>query len=336
MKAKKDSDRGTTTMKRLWLCLLWALMPSLLLGLQSQRWQVLTIANSDLPGQKVEIRHNNQPIAALIYGEGQTKVYLHVYGDEGELLTNSGMTADGKLFGLYPHHRGIFIGWNQIRSELGVNDLWHMRRTQIRLQRLEEVRTTDEGAIIMATITWHSARKDENESDLLLTEKRRLVISRPDGKRTQIDATFTLVAERDLTLDGDCHHAGIHFRAANEVAERRKETSYLWEPQLPGDGGRVVSKELKWARLVFPIGKNWYACTILNAPTNPTEELSWRDYGRFGFFFRRTLKKGEALTVSYCFIIERLNEPERTPQARESASKSVQALYEAFAKQFRK
>ncbi|WP_456338035.1 DUF6807 family protein [Fervidibacter sacchari] len=319
-----------------WWQLLSACLMCFAFGAQMQKWEVADVANSDLPGRKVEVRYNNQPIAALIYGEGQTKVYLHVYGDERELLTNSGMTADGKPSGLYPHHRGIFIGWNQIRSELGVDDLWHMRGTQIRLQRLEEARTTDEGTIIVATITWHSARKDENGSDLLLTEKRRLVISRPDGKRTQIDATFTLVAGRDLTLDGDCHHAGIHFRASNEVAERRGETSYLWEPQLPGDGGRVVSKELKWARLVFPIGKNWYACTILNAPTNPTEELSWRDYGRFGFFFRRTLRKGETLTVSYRFIIERLNEPERTPEARESVRKSVQALYEAFAKQFGK
>jgi len=323
-------------MSGLRLCLLSVCLLSFVFETQVRKWQVVDGANPELPGRKVEVRYNGRPLAALIYGEGQAKVYLHVYGDDGELLTNSGMTADGKPFGLYPHHRGIFIGWNQIRSELGVDDLWHMKGTQIRLQRLDELRATDESAIIVATITWHSARKDENGSDLLLTEKRKLVVSRPDGKRTQIDATFTLVAERDLTLDGDCHHAGIHFRAANEVAERRKETSYIWEPQLPGDGGRVVSKELKWARLVFPIGKNWYACTILNAPTNPTEELSWRDYGRFGFFFRRTLKKGETLTVSYRFVIERLNGPEQTPEAKENARKIAQSLYDAFAKQFGK
>ncbi len=303
-------------------------------GSQNPKWTVLDVANPNLPGRRVEVRLDNRLIAALIYGEGQTKVYLHVYGDEGEPLTNSGLTSDGKPFGLYPHHRGIFIGWNRIRSQLGVDDLWHMTRTQIKLQRLDEIRATDEEVTITATITWHSAQKDEKGSDLLLTEKRKIVISRPKEKRTQIDMTFVLTAERDLTLDGDCHHAGIHFRAVNEVAERRQETSYIWEPQLPTDGGRVASKELKWARLVFPVGKNWYACTILNAPTNPTEELSWRDYGRFGFFFRRSLRKGETLTVSYRFVIERLSEPERTQENKEKARKLAQALYEDFVKQF--
>jgi len=302
-------------------------------GLQNPKWSVVDAANPDLPGRRIEIRLDSRLIAALIYGEGQAKVYLHVYGDEGEPLTNSGLTSDGKPFGLYPHHRGIFIGWNRIRSALGVDDLWHMTGTQIKLQRLEEVRTSNEGATIVATITWHSAKKDEKGSDLLLTEKRKIVVSRPRDKWTQIDAIFTLTAERDLTLDGDCHHAGIHFRAANEVAERRQETSYLWEPQLPTDGGRVVSKELKWARLVFPIGKSWYACTILNAPTNPTEELSWRDYGRFGFFFRRSLRKGESLTVHYRFVIERIDGPERTQEEKEKARKFAQSHYDDFVKQ---
>lgn len=303
---------------------------------QTKQWQIRESTNPNLPGHCVEVRRGDRPVVALIYGEGQTKVYLHVYGEDGELLTNSGLTADGKTFGLYPHHRGIFIGWNQIRSELGVDDLWHMRGTEIRLQELNEIRTFNEGAIISASITWHSALKDEKGSDLLLTEKRRFVISSPSEGQTQIDVTFKLTAERDLTLDGDCHHAGIHFRASNEVAERRQETSYLWEPQIPGEVGRVVSKELKWARLVFPIGEKWYACTILNAPTNPTEELSWRDYGRFGFFFRRSLKKGETLTVHYLFVIERLSGPERTEREKEVARQKAQALYEEFAKRFKR
>ncbi|MCS7186674.1 MAG: DUF6807 family protein [Armatimonadota bacterium] len=311
-----------------------ATQASFAFGCQNLKWSASDVANQSLPGRQVEVRLDNRLIAALIYGEGQAKVYLHLYGNEGELLTNSGLTREGKPFGLYPHHRGIFIGWNRIRSELGVDDLWHMTGTQIKLQRLEEIRTTAEGATIIATITWHSAKKDEKGSDLLLMEKRKIFVSRPNGKRTQIDIVFTLTAERDLTLDGDCHHAGIHFRAANEVAERRQETSYLWEPQLPIEGGRVVSKELKWARLVFPIGKNWYACTILNAPTNPTEELSWRDYGRFGFFFRRSLRKGETLSVFYRFVVEPLREPERTMEAKERVRKNAQALYEDFVRQF--
>ncbi len=81
----------------------------------------------------------------------------------------------------------------------------------------------------------------------------------------------------------------------------------------------MVSHELKWARLVFPIGNRWYACTIFNAPTNPTEELSWRAYGRFGFFFRKELRKGESITVAYRFVIEPVNAPEGTSTTQPSS-----------------
>lgn len=61
-----------------------------------------------------------------------------------------------------------------------------------------------------------------------------------------------------------------------------------------------------------------------------------RDYGRFGFFFRRSLKKGETLTVHYLFVIERLSGPERTEREKEVARQKAQALYEEFAKRFKR
>ncbi|MDE0840467.1 MAG: hypothetical protein OSB41_15645, partial [Kiritimatiellae bacterium] len=48
--------------------------------------------------------------AHFVFGEGQKKPFLHVYGKEGELLTNPGVGPDGKDTGRYPHHRGIYIG----------------------------------------------------------------------------------------------------------------------------------------------------------------------------------------------------------------------------------
>jgi hypothetical protein len=75
------------------------------------------------------------------------------------------------------------------------------------------------------------------------------------------------------------------------VSGRNTETAYVWEPDLPGPGGKAVSKDFKWCRLVFPIKDHWYSAMELNSPTNPVEELSWRDYGRFGFFFKKTLRR---------------------------------------------
>jgi ubiquinone/menaquinone biosynthesis C-methylase UbiE len=80
---------------------------------------------------------------------------------------------------------------------------------------------------------------------------------------------------------------------------------------------------LKWARLIFPVGNNWYTATQINSPTNPTEELSWRDYGRFGFFFKRKLEWGDELEINYRFITEpaAANAAEDLPAQRLAAAK---------------
>ena len=83
----------------------------------------------------------------------------------------------------------------------------------------------------MAHIKWRATKKDALGSDVMISEVRTFTVSRPDNEYTQIDATFDLRAERDVSLGGDLQHAGIHFRAHTEVANRKAETSYLWEPQ---------------------------------------------------------------------------------------------------------
>ena len=126
-----------------------------------------------------------------------------------------------------------------------------------------------------------------------------------------MDFHTKLTADRNLTLGGDLQHAGCHFRAHTEVANKTsKFTSYLWEPKGKVAGnGKVLSKEWKWNRLQFMIGKNWYSATQFNAPNQPVEELSWRDYGRFGFFFKKNLKKGETQKLNYRFHIAPSEQP---------------------------
>jgi hypothetical protein len=323
-------------MKRTILC--WALvcvLPSLVF---SASWTLTEGVNLDGPGKKVDVKLDGKLIARVVYGEGQIKPYLHVYGEDGELLTNGGLNGDGKPIGRYPHHRGIFIGWNRITSDLGGPfDLWHFNNGgKMELVKWETLDGTQAAATLIAQIDWRGGRKDTQGSDLLLTETRRLVISRPAGKQTQVDAHFVLKAARDLTLGGDLQHAGIHFRAADEANTRRTETSYLWEPDLPGPGGKVASQEMKWCRLLFPIGEHWYNAVELNAPSNPVDELSWRDYGRFGFFFKKSLKAGETLALDYRFLIQPAAAPVQKPkESSDQLTQSraeCQAQYQAFAR----
>lgn len=261
-------------------------------------WKVTQGKNPEGPGQAVDAAFDGKIVARLVYGEKQLKPYLHVFGEPGELLTNSGADASGKGSGAFPHHRGIFIGW-KVTSELGTDDLWHMTRgCKMEVAKIEKTEGGKDGAQIVAEILWKSGRST-NGSDLLLTERRVLNLSRPAAKQTQIDATFTLLPARDLRLAGDLQHSGVHFRASNEVHERKSETTYITEPHGQGKGA-----DLKWCRLVFPIGSNWYSALQLNHPSNPVEELSTRDYGRFGYFFKKDLRKEQPLTLKYRFIID--------------------------------
>jgi ubiquinone/menaquinone biosynthesis C-methylase UbiE len=267
-------------------------------------------------GKHIQVVNDGKPVARFVYGEGQLKPYLQLYGTKGELITE--WNAEQQ----FPHHRGIYIGWNKIESEIGSSDLWHLRSGERMFVTEIRHRGARTNATITATIEWHAQKKDENGDSILLRETRELNISQPAADKTQVDAKFTLAAQRDITLNGDLQHAGVHFRATHQLRNRTKETRYVWDPDLPGPGGKVVSRDLKWCRLLFPVGDNWYAVTQLNSPGNPTEELSWRDYGRFGFFFKRKLEWGDILEIKYRFVTEPIpaTAPENLPAQRLAAA----------------
>ncbi len=313
---------------------------SLLLVLSAQaEWSVKPAANPKAPGKGLAVAKDGKPVAHFVFGEGQKKPFLHVYGKEGELLTNPGAGPDGKDFGRYPHHRGIYIGWRVI-SGGGQYDLWHIHKGEImRVKEIKSAKASDSGVTIVTDIEWRTGKVGK-EDVLLLSETRTLSISKV-GDITQVDFHTELTAARDLTLGGDLQHAGCHFRAHTEVASKwTKFTSYLWEPEGKKAGnGKILSKEWKWNRLQFPIGKNWYSATQFNAPNQPVEELSWRDYGRFGFFFKKDLKKGDVQKLNYRFHIAPSQAPalesyppQVSKEQKELWTATAQKSYAQFAK----
>ena len=302
-------------------------------------WSTRQGENPDGPGMAFDVLHQGNPVARLIHGEGQMKPFLHVFGTDGEMLTNPGLDAEGQEAGRFPHHRGIFIGWNQIRSELGNDDLWHFRRDEwMEVTDVRETAATSDHVEIVADIVWRSAKKDDSGDNTLLNETRTLRVSKPgDAGTIVVDAKFELTAARDLTLGGDLQHAGVHFRAHREVVDRAGDTIYMWHPDVGDGGGRIINSEMRWCRFVYPIGENWYSTIQLNAPGNPTEELSWRDYGRFGFFFSREMKKDESLTLNYRFITSTVVAPREDGYDEAVANlirERSEEAYENYAKEF--
>ena len=88
-------------------------------------WEIHKKNNPLGPGQAIDVLSSGKLIVRLVYGEGQIKPFLHVFGTDGELVTNPGLDKSGKGAGLFNHHRGIFIGWNRVSSDLGKYDMWH-------------------------------------------------------------------------------------------------------------------------------------------------------------------------------------------------------------------
>lgn len=289
-------------------------------------WTIDERAEGDLPGRALEIRRDGQLVAALIYGDGQIKPYLAVYDSEERRLTNPGMESDGESRGRFPHHRGIFIGWNRVASDLGRDDLWHFRGDE-RMEVASVARRDggEDSATLEVVIHWRSANRGDESEGLLLKENRRFVVSRDDG-RTRIDQRSELTAARDLTLGGDLQHAGLHFRADAEVVGVGGETRYLWAPaELPAGNGRIVSDDLEWVNFRFPLHGQWYSVTQLNRPENRVTELSWRDYGRFGFFFSGELEAGESRVVAARFVIGEAPAPGADEAVRATADADAAA-----------
>lgn len=325
-------------------------------------WKLTKGNNDDLPGQNVTVTQDGKIVARFIYGEGQKMPYLAVYDDQGRLLTNAGLDRSGATVGIEPHHRGIFIGWQQVKSDLGVDSLWGLggafnpkskdKRPPATMQVVdfEKLSSTKDSATIVARIEWRAGNPAAAGNNLLLTETRTLKISRPGpGVAAQVDASFRLNPARQLSLGGNVQHAGIHMRISHAVVDRVDDTSYLWAPAgapTAGKGygkkstalsGSVVGKDLKWGEFLFPLHGRWYSAQQMNLPQNPVEEFSTREYGRFGFFFTKDLQKNENLEVKYRFLVRNAETPaqapKRSPAQLAQARQEADAAYAKFVKE---
>jgi len=287
----------------------------------SELWTVDNVPGEGVPGQRVVISYEGRTVAEFIHGEGQYKPYLALFNKDGKRLTNPGINDKGEAVGRFPHHRGIFIGWNKIESELGSDDLWHMRGTQMLVDSFEKGTVDANGAEIVANIRWVSQKRNDAQQGLLIEERRTIRVTR-EANRMVVDHHSELKAIRRLTLNGDLQHAGLHFRADAAVDEVREQTRYLWTPaDLPPGNGRIVSDDLAWINFRFPLYGNWYSVTQLNHPANEFNELSWRDYGRFGFFRTAQMQAGEVLSFQGRFFIQELADIGDDSVLRDQATK---------------
>lgn len=248
--------------------------------------------------------------------EETKKPFHHVFDVEGTGFITKGVG------GLYSHHRGIFFGYRRCRVEGEVLDTWHARDGEHQdHEAFEAVHVGDVFGGHTARISWN-----DRQGQAFLREFRRVrVFAQPDGQRL-IELTSTLEAvDGPVELDGDRQHAGVQFRAAQEVADHDDETRFLrpasWA-HLPAD--REVNSDdhrgLPWNAIQFEARGRAYTVAYLSHPDNSGEaEFSERLYGRFGEFFPGEVRAGSPLTLRYRFWVQADGSVQRSEIERKHA-----------------
>ena len=255
---------------------------------------------SDQPGAYLDVLLDGKIAGRYMYAHDTStkerrvetyKPYLHVFDAEGKAPITKGPG------GLYPHHRGIFIGWNKIGFNGNTYDRWHMIGGDIVHEKFLKQESDAEQATITSLTHW-----EDEKHRAIIDEERTMVFHRgPAPARLRIDFTSKLSAPNgDVKLNGDPEHSGVHFRPANEVDV--KETVYTLAAE---NANAHKDHDYPWAGVSFTLNHHRYSVVELNHPDNPkgTKWSAYRDYGRIGAFATASIPEGKSIVFKYRFLI---------------------------------
>ena len=237
------------------------------------------------------------------------KVFHHLFSPKGDVLTTGGLSNDPNVHS--PHHRGIFFGFNRISYGNGQTaDTWHC--TNGAYQSHGRFLASEAGPVLgrhRMAIGWHGKDKQA-----FAEEVRELTVYKvPGGQLVEFASRLSTRAGR-VKLDGDPQHAGVQFRADNEVFAKTSDQTIFVRPDGVGKPGETRNWEpstrkgpvnLPWNAMSFLLKSKRYTVAYLDHPKNPKEaRFSEREYGRFGSYFEYTLEKDKPLTVRYRFWLQ--------------------------------
>jgi hypothetical protein len=256
-----------------------------------------------------ELRHAGRPVMRYMHAplEEKTKesrantfkVFHHLYDPKGERLVTNG--AGGK----FPHHRGLFYGFAKTSYDEHKVDIWHC--SGVTHQAHRAFRGVASGPVLgrhLVEVEWNGVEKATFAREL----RELTAWNIPGGTLIEFRSRLTPTGP-DVKLDGDPQHAGFHFRAANDVADKTEKQTIFVRPDGEGKPGvernwdgkkNTTHVNLPWLGMSFVLGEKRYTAVYLDRPDNPKEaRFSERCYGRFGSYFVTTVTKEKPLLVRY-------------------------------------
>jgi hypothetical protein len=268
-------------------------------------------AGDEYAEQSRELRFGARPILRYMHSQldestkesrsATFKPYHHLYDPAGKRLVTKGPG------GLFPHHRGIFYGWNKITygpEGKQQADVWHCNNGEY--QEHAELLVEEIGPVLgrqRVKINWRGRDKK-----VFAVETRELTAYNTAGGVLVEFASLLINLSGDpVKLAGDPQHAGFQFRASQDVPDKTKDQTYYLRPDGKGEPGKFRNwpdnkqhVNLPWHALSFVLDDQRYTCCYLDRPDNPKESrFSERDYGRFGSYFEYEVRKEKPLRVNY-------------------------------------
>jgi len=250
------------------------------------------------------------------------KVFHHVFGPGTDTIITKGP------HGKYTHHRGLFVGWSRTKFDGKSLDFWHCRNgAHLKHVEFLNMEADDEHGTMTAKIHWNAP-----DGKPVIAETRTVSARRePATGGWRIDWSTKLESRRgEIVLDGDRQHAGFQFRAAQPVADANGAT-YLRPAEFPqrekpiqvGDKGDPPAHiNLGWFAMSYELKDRRYTVEYFDNPNLPKPSLfSERPYGRFGTFFKTTLKEDSPLKMRYRLVVSAGEKP---------AVSAIQKRYKAF------
>lgn len=229
------------------------------------------------------------------------KPYHHIYSPDGREIITQGDSG-----GLYAHHRGIFFGYNSVTVGDSVYNTWYSDQGEHTAHSSFVAQMT--GAVFgghIVSIDWVN-----RQGEPYVLETRTLRAFKLPDSSTLIDYTINLNSFGDsVLLSGDRQHGGVHFRAAQYVAEHDSATRFIRpEPwaAVPEDAEFNADdfRSVPWDVMQFSINGRAYSVVYMSDPVNPEPaDFSERKYGRFGEFFPWLLTPEKPMQAHYRFWI---------------------------------
>jgi hypothetical protein len=244
------------------------------------------------------------------------------YHEQILLPGTSVFATRGEGPGLFPHHRGVFLGWNRVRHDGRSTDFWHLHDGARIVRDDDGVENAGSGFVRTAALAWI-----DGTGRTVLREHRRTRVATDGPEVLVLDYDITLATSGGaVELGGDAQHAGFQFRAADEVAEHPDATITLFSAgsvevaDVPASARGAVFASVRWAAQRYTIAGR--RCTVLHCdhPGNPRPTVyGARPYGRFGAFPSLRLEPGQPARLRYRLAVLAVEDadPRVQPEALE-------------------